>query len=388
MTGLIGVAVTSNGATRNEVAKTFMELVRIPSPSGRELKVMKYIEGYLSRLGIASRMDGAGRMVGSDAGNLIARLGSGSPRLLFMAHVDTVEDGKRAVRPSLNGGVVRSDGTTILGSDDKAGVAALLEAIKELNGLDDLPEVTCVFTVREEGGRMGATCIRKNNGTDFAFDVDGSDKPGRFVNRALGNMSFEVRVHGRESHAAVAPEKGANAIRAASLLVSRLRLGRDASGRTINIGRISGGRKLNVVPGYALLEGEVRAFDPSGIGRKLAEVKDAARRACTETSCTFELAVTKENNEPPLLIPPGSRITALARAACERAGMSFSLITLYGTMQGNVLAQKGYQVLGLCKGGSLQHSNRESVTVKELNDTRKLIVEIVKTASRLAHGKG
>ncbi len=357
-----------------------MELVRIPSPSGNELNVMKYIQQYLASLGVDSHMDAAGKIVGSNSGNLIARIGSGSPRLLFMAHVDTVENGKRAIRPVVKGSVIRSDGTTILGSDDKAGVAALLEAIKELKGRKDLPEFTCLFTVREESGRMGATCIKTNRNIDFVFDVDGSDRPGRFVNRAMGTQAFEVRIRGREAHAAMNPEKGANAVKAASMAVARASLGRDGKGRILNIGRISGGRKLNVIPGEALLEGEVRAFDRAGIDKKLSEVKGAVRRACAETGCAYRLVRSTESAEPPLSVPENSAIVRLASTAAKNAGLKFSLSTMFATIQGNVLSQKGYTVLGLCKGGSFPHSNRESVTIMELEDTKRLIIEIVKAA--------
>jgi tripeptide aminopeptidase len=324
-------------------------------------------------------MDDAGRHVDSNAGNLIAKVGSGRLAVMFVAHVDTVEDGNRAIRPVIRNGVIRSDGNTILGSDDKAGVAALLEAIREVSKEKGLPTILCVFSIREEKGVMGVKYLNVERNIPFVFDVDGSETVGRFINKTLGNFDFELNVYGREAHAARNPEKGLNAIKTAGIIVSSLNLGKDSNGGTLNIGTIFGGTSPNVIPAYSKLIGEVRGFDLSEINKRFELIKKVAEKACKATGCRYELI--KKGGVPPLNAREGqSEIMDLAKRACAAAGLRFRPTTLSATIQGNALAEMGYNVLGLCKGGKFPHSKSERIRVTELEQTKRLIMEIIKEA--------
>lgn len=362
-----------------EIVKTFCNLVKIPSPSGSEKNVMKYIRNYLKKINVACWEDNAGKYVNGNSGNLIAKIGNGKPTVMFVAHVDTVEDGKKTIKPVMQNGIIRSDGATILGSDDKAGVTALLEALKEIRNQKNLPEVIAVFAVSEEKATMGVKHLEINpKEVDFTFDVDGSDKPGKFINKALGFANFQLHLYGKEAHAAREPEKGANAIKAAGIIVSSLRLGADKKG-TMNIGRISGGRQLNIVPDYALIEGEARAYNTKDIESRLLEVKKAAKKACRLTNCKYRFA--KGIQEPPFQENRDPKIILLAKKASGLAGLKFSLLTLQATLQSNVLAEKGFNALGLVKGGKWAHSKKEHISVKEIEQTKKLIVKIIEQAA-------
>ncbi|MDE1811016.1 MAG: M20/M25/M40 family metallo-hydrolase, partial [Candidatus Micrarchaeota archaeon] len=201
------------------MANTFCRLVSIPSPSQSELGVATHIKRRLDSLGVDNYFDGAANYTKSDTGNLVAKIGNGRPSLMFVAHMDTVEDGKQRISPRVKGGVIKSAGKTILGADDKAGVTALLGAISELHKTADIPATTFVFTTTEEGGdaAMGASHIGIKEQIDFTFSVDGSDRPGMFMHQALGTMMFEVEIKGKQAHAEIRPEKGANAVKAASI---------------------------------------------------------------------------------------------------------------------------------------------------------------------------
>ncbi|MCK5633334.1 M20/M25/M40 family metallo-hydrolase, partial [bacterium] len=218
-----------------DIVKTFCDLVKIPSPSGNEKNVMKYIKSYLKKINVKYELDNAGKYVKSNSGNLIAKIGNGKPTLMFVAHVDTVEDGKKQIKPVIKSGIIKSDGTTILGSDDKAGVAALLEAVKEVKDRKNLPITFAVFAVNEEKAPMGVKYLKIREKIDFVFDIDGSNKPGTFANKALGYISFKIHIYGKEAHAAMNPEKGANAIKTAGIIISKLKLQADSKG-TLNIG--------------------------------------------------------------------------------------------------------------------------------------------------------
>lgn len=359
-----------------ELIGTFCDLVKVPSPSGSELNVARYIQKRLRSIGIISYNDGSGKAVGSNSGNIIAKIGLGKPRLMFVAHMDTVEDGSSTIKPTIRNGTIYSDRTTILGSDDKSGVTALLCAIKELCHEKNLPPTLFVFSTKEETDPMGISRLNVEKSINFVFDVDGSDAPGKFINKSLGCVTFELHIYGKEAHAGRDPEKGSHAIKTGAIIVSKLKLGKDTKGGTLNIGKIFGGTRANVIPGYSFLLGEVRAFSSSEIDRKFKFLENIVKGACKTTGCRYKLI--RKKGQMPFYTGPNKSIVYLARKASSAAGLKFSLMTIQATIQANELASKGYTVLGLCRGGRMAHSNAEHVSIKELDQTKRLIVEIVK----------
>jgi tripeptide aminopeptidase len=357
----------------------FCDLVRIPSPSGKERDVVLHLQKLLKKEGISSRIDGSAMKAGSNTGNLIAKIGSGGPTILFTAHTDTVEDGKRMVNPIVKNGRISSDGKTILGSDDKAGVAALVEALIELNKMKNTPTVIAAFVTREETGFGGVRNLDIKEKVDYAFDVDGSEPPGQFINQALGCFCFEVQITGKEAHSARNPDKGASAIKAAGVIVSKLKFGRDSHGGTLNVGMISGGKVFNVVAGSATLSVEVRGYDQKTVDKKVAEVRSASDAACKLTGCSYRIVEVK-GMKAPAFVTTDKKIIELARKSTAACGLRFSLLKLLASVQASELSSQGYTVLGLCKGGQGPHSTKESISVKELEQTKALIMEIVKQA--------
>jgi tripeptide aminopeptidase len=158
-----------------DIRDLFLELVAIPSPSGRELVLAEQIAGWLNDAGVSTRFDGSGPDNGSDAGNLIATVpgAPGRSTLLFVAHMDTVETGAEAVRPLVDDDdVIRSAGDTILGADNKSAVAAVMRTCLAARQLPAAHRATVVaaFTSREESGRMGASLLDLPSlGVDCAF---------------------------------------------------------------------------------------------------------------------------------------------------------------------------------------------------------------------------
>ncbi len=351
----------------------FLDLVRIPSPSGNEAAVAKYIQEYLKRIGIPSYADNAGRRGGSNTGNVIAKIGSGKPKLLFVAHMDTVEEGGRAINPIIKNGIISSDGSTILGADDKAAVAALMEAMKALK-TQKIPTTYCVFSIQEETTMNGVNYLDVDKDIDFIFDIDGQSSVGGFINRALGCLSFEISIYGKEAHAARNPEMGRNAIKTAGLILSSLNFGRDKRYNVLNIGTISGGTRDNVVPGTCILTGEARATSLEGIDKIIKLVEAATKKACTITKCKYRLV--KRGLIPPFNVSADAPIIKLARKASENAGMKFSLEMLTATIQASILSSRGYAALGLQRGGRYPHARNESIRIDELEKTKRLIMEI------------
>ena len=237
--------------SQERLVNSFCDLVRIDSPSGEEDEVSRHLEARLSRLGF---------QIGRDAyGNVIA-LEPGESPLLLSAHMDTVEPG-RGIKPSIQGDRIVSDGTTILGGDCKAGVAAILEGLESVaeEGLARRP-VQVVFTRDEEIGLVGATNLDYSMiSAREAVVFDGNGPVDGITGASPTYMRFDVTVKGRAAHAGVEPEKGLSAIRIASEIIAGLPQGRLDDETTFNVGLISGGSVRNAVPAEATFAGEFRS---------------------------------------------------------------------------------------------------------------------------------
>lgn len=212
--------------SKEPLTDTFCSLVSIPSPSGRESQVGRYIKLRLNRLGIRCRFDDTGAKNGSDTGNLVARIrGSGRGCIAFVAHMDTVESGKRPIKPIVSDGTITSDGRSILGVDNKSAVACLIDAADEFLKIKERPDIVLAFTTREENGVMGANYLKIGNASGiFVLDLGGAI--GTFIGGTLGYKHYKIDIVGKASHAAAEPEKGKNAIKAACLAVAELSLGK------------------------------------------------------------------------------------------------------------------------------------------------------------------
>ncbi len=259
---------------RERLLQTLTELCSIPSPSGREEPVAAYIRRSLEELEIPVEED--------KTGNLYARIPSDHSEFLFLSsHMDTVpvEGEITVIRKD---GRIRSDGTTILGGDDKQGVAAALEMARlcrEHPGTHRGLEL--IFTVEEEiGSRGGAGVEASRLKACTGFNLDGETAPGTVIRKAPHKEKFICRVEGRSSHAALEPEDGINAILLASRIIAALPLGVPGPVSTSNVGIISGGKQVNVVPGLAEFEGELRSFSPD----EFEEIRSRMEKICRETA--------------------------------------------------------------------------------------------------------
>lgn len=389
-----------------DIRELFMELVAIPSPSGRERVLAQQIADWLSDAGVHSRFDGTGARNGSDAGNLIATVPGAPerPTLLFVAHMDTVESGVEPVRPHHDqDGVIRSAGETILGADNKSAVAALMRACLAPQRLPSprRPTVIAAFTSREEAGRMGASLLDTEVlGVDCAFCVDGSQPIGTVITRALGQTTFVVAVHGRAAHAAANPEGGVDAIATAAEAVAALALGRQPGGGSASVAAIVGGSVIdrlgsgetpvrealaaaptNSVPDVAFLRGEVRGYSVEEIERTTGAIEETFRRVCAQRGATCEWTRDRDRMVPPLPGAPDSRALALVRSAIDRLpDVELELREAQATLEANYLAAS-VDVVAVASGGRRPHQTRESIAVAELEQLEALLAAIVVAAA-------
>ena len=391
-----------------DIRELFLELVAIPSPSGRERVLAEQIAEWCRDAGIPTRFDGTGSRNGSDAGNLIATVAGATdqPTLLFVAHMDTVESGAEPVRPVVDdAGVIHSAGDMILGADNKSAVAAVMRTClaAQRAPAGRRPTVIAAFTSREESGRMGASLLDLSSlGIDCAFCVDGSQPIGTVITRALGQTTFVAEIHGRAAHAAANPEAGVDAIATACEAVAGLSLGRQPGGGSAGVAAIIGGSVVarldgdtaslsvretlasaptNSVPDLAYVRGEVRGYTVEEVESTTQTIEAAFRRVCDERGATLEWIRDRERMVPPLPGAPDSRALELVRAAVEGLdGVALHLQEAQASLEANYLAAE-VDVVAVASGGRGPHQPSESIAVAELHQLEALLTRIVELAT-------
>jgi tripeptide aminopeptidase len=350
-------------ADRERLLQTFLELVRIDSPSGEEEAIAQEVGRRLSALGGEVRRDAHG--------NVIARLGSGTEPFLLSAHLDTVEPG-RGITPVIDGDTVRTDGSTILGGDPKAGVAAILEALTSLHvaGASHRP-VELVFTLGEEVGLLGSRSLDYSLVTaKQGVVLDGEGAVSEITNEAPAQYLVDVDIIGRAAHAGVEPEKGIPAILIAAEMIVELPQGRLDRETTANVGTISGGSARNAVPERCAFKAEFRSRSP----QRLAEVKQEielhlAAVAARHPKARIDAKVEKVFDGYKLA--PNHPVIQRCGTALRALGMEPRLLPSGGATDANIFAGHGIAAAVLGMGGSSFHTTREDLNITNmLNSAR------------------
>lgn len=345
----------------------FLDLVRIDSLSRREGAIAERLAAELRALGAAVEFDDAGTAVGGEVGNLIAHVpGTADVQpLLLCAHMDTVEPGL-GVKPVVDGDVIRTDGTTVLGGDDKSGVAIIYECLRACrdHGLKH-PPLEIVLTICEEVGLLGARNLdlaRVRAARGIVFD---SDAVGFVFTRAPGSNLLEVVVRGRAAHAGMAPEQGVSAIRVTAEAIAAMRLGRIDDETTANFGTINGGRAINIIPDEVRLRGEARSHDAA----KLAAQCDHMRACFMEAAARHpgsEVDMTVEPLYAAMSVSDDAPIMRLLRAAAAKTGREVTSAGMGGGCDANVLNQRGLSVVNLGTGMREIHTTNEWLKVSDM----------------------
>jgi tripeptide aminopeptidase len=367
------------------LAATFSSLVAVASVSRREAALASELTRRLDALGAEIVFDASAAATGSDTGNLIARL-AGSlnvPALLLNAHLDTVQPGE-GINARFKDGVFTSEGTTVLGADDKSGIAVILEAISVLRE-DRVPHgpIEVVLTTCEEAGLDGARNLDFSLiSARYGYALDGSDTEGIIVQSPSANR-FEIRLRGRDAHAGAHPEQGINAIHLAAKAMAGLAIGRIDRETTCNIGWIEGGIAANVVPALVTLRGEARSHDETKLERVTAGILGAFERTVSE-----QRALAGQDDLPRLearvnrsysrtRIPDDHALVTLVRSAAARLGRSMKTKISGGGSDANIFFEKGVPLGILGTGMREVHTVRENVRLADMLRAAELLIEIV-----------
>jgi tripeptide aminopeptidase len=353
---------------------TFLDLVRIDSPTGSEAAVASYVAEALGAAGMDVMVDASAPATGSDTGNLVAVLPASAPgrTLVLSAHMDTVEPG-RGIEPVMVDGVVRSAGETVLGADDKAGIAAIVESMRRLSeSARPHAKVRVVVTVGEEQGLLGAKHLSAEaTEGDIALVLDADGEPGGIVTAAPTHHTFTAMFLGRSAHAGVEPEKGISAIVMASHAIAGMDLGRLDAETTANIGSIGGGRATNVVAETAMVTGECRSLDPDRASAVRDAMDHAMHTAANEAGGSVTVTWHKEYDG--FRFAEDDPALRFVKDACVDAGLSPRTFATGGGSDGNIFASHGTPTFVLSSGMRDVHSTGEWIAVADLEALARLL---------------
>ena len=362
--------------------ETFVELVQIDAASRREGPMVRRLRAILEPLGAELVIDDAGQRLGGEVGNLIARFPGTveAPPLLFSAHLDTIEStGALRIREP-EPGVLTSDGTTILGADDRAGVAAIVEMIRAVLETDiPRPTLELVFPIAEEIGVMGSMVMDYRLLTaQVGFVADSSGPVGHIVTRAPAQQHLQITVHGRAAHAGMAPEDGINAIAVAARALAGMRQGRIDAETTANIGKIAGGKATNIVADTVELEGEARSRDPRKLAEQVTHMRWCFEEAAREAGATVDIVVT--DVYPSFNLADDHPAVHLASRALGEIGLPPLITATGGGSDANFFNAHGIASVILSTGYEHPHGHNETLYVDQLGQLAEWLYEIVRLA--------
>jgi tripeptide aminopeptidase len=350
-----------------EVLDLFTDLASVASPPGEERAVADLVLAYLRDCGLSSDEDASGPGIGSTMGNIYCRLdatAAGEP-LLLCAHLDTVPP-TAPIEPVVVDGIVRNGAGTILGADNKAAVAAMLEGVRRILA-ERRPHagIELLFTPKEEVGLVGAYAFdHRRLQSRLGFVYDQAAPIGVVILGAPYSQSLEVTFHGRAAHSGMHPEDGRSAIAAAARAIAELRLGRIDEDSTANVGTIAGGTATNVVPEWCMFIAEARSHDERGLADLVQEMQDAITFAAGVAECDVETKARKSYRG--YRFTKSDHAVTLAAAALERCGHVVSYELSGGAADANVFNERGLEVVNLANGMADIHTPAEHIAVADL----------------------
>lgn len=366
---------------KQRLLDTFLELVQINSESGNEQKIQAVLKNKFKSLGLTVIEDQASQIDNLGSNNLICTLPSTFEnqeidKVYFTSHMDTVVPGINVKPLVKDDGYIYSDGTTILGADDKAGLAAILESLNVIheNNIDH-GQVQFIITVGEEIGLEGAKQLPVELlDSDYGYAVDASSPVGTTVIGAPTQMKFDATIYGKTAHASV-PDKGISAINIAAKAVSDMKLGRIDDVTTANIGRFEGGSATNIVADKVTLKAEARSHSNERIDEQIEHMKSAVENTVQRFGTSADIDITK--SYPGFRVATDTKVTEIAKKSATELDLSPDTIIAGGGSDGNIINGFGIPTVILGVGYEKIHTKSERMPIASLNLLSQQILKII-----------
>lgn len=369
-------------AERERLHETFAALCRLQSPSGSERPVADWLTEQLRALGLAVEEDDSGPAVGSDAGNLLARVpGRATPSVLLCAHMDTVPLAA-PVEPVLADGRWENANDGILGADNKTAIAVILELARRAVAGGDPPPVgiELLFTVCEEVSLRGSREFDVSRlQSAFGYVFDHATPIGEIVTASPTHYRIVAELRGRAAHAGVRPEAGRSAVVAAARAIAAMELGRLDEGTTANVGMIEGGSAINVIPERCRIEAEVRSLDADRAATVATELVDHLQDAANAGECDLDVDV--EKMFAGYRTKPRAPQLAVAERALRACGYEPRHIDSGGASDANSFEAAGFSCTCLADGVERNHEPGERVSAADLEMMFDVAITLVDEAA-------
>ena len=361
------------------LVKTFTDLVRIDSESKNEIDVAIYIKNKLKKLGISYKIDSSKKLTKSNHGNIIATLGKNKkyPTILLSSHMDTVTNGK-SIKPVVKKNYITSDGRTILGADDKSGLAIILETLEVLkkNKLKHC-NIEVAITTCEEIGLLGARYLDYKLLKAKEGIVLDSTSPERLVLKGPSSDYFNITIRGIEAHSGINPEHGLSSIAVSAEIITKMKTGRINKNTTINIGRINGGSAVNIVPGQTEIMCEIRSHNERKIKSELSKIKKtltAANKKYKKINKNFNASIKVNRIYNSINIPKNIFIIKSILSTCKDFNYKVDLVETGGGADANFFVQNGINTVNLGTGMREFHTTKEKLILKEFYQSANIVL--------------
>lgn len=370
---------------RKRLVNEFIELVQIDSETKYEGEIAKVLKQKFTELGLEVLEDQAKEKTGHEANNLICNLRGNvkeADTIFFTSHMDTVTPGKK-VKPTIQDDYITSDGTTILGADDKAGIAVLLETIRTLkeNNIDH-GDIQFVITVGEESGLVGAKAIDTNLlQAKYGYALDSDGEVGSLIVAAPYQSKIKAKIYGKSAHAGVEPEKGVSAITVAAKAIAQMKLGRIDEETTANISYFHGGKinQTNVVCDYVEIVGEARSLQQVKLKNITEEMKKAFVEVAEQHGGSAEVEI--KEMYPGFQLNNGDPVVQIAQQTATQLGFSTKLLKSGGGSDANIFNSHGIPTANLAVGYEYIHTTNERIHIDHLINLTKFIIGIIQNVA-------
>ncbi len=364
------------------LVETFIRLVETASVSGQEAAVKDLLQQWFRQRGLTAVEDEAGQLLGGNSGNLLVQIPGTveGPTLLFAAHMDTVEPGVGIKAVVNEGGLIRSKGDTILGSDDKAAIAAMIEAYDLLKERDiPHPPLEFLFTVSEEQGLKGAKAFDFTQlEAKIAYVLDAGDSPGAIIVQSPCQNELEFTAFGRASHAGINPEDGINAIQLVAHALHAMPCGRIDEDTTCNFGGIEGGTARNIVAEFCRVKGEARSLYRGKLDALTAKLRDIFIGEVEKRGGRAEVHINFLY--PEIELDEGEEVVQMAIRAAQGIDLTPRLLSTGGGSDASIINGQGIRCANLGVGMRAVHTCNEHISIEDLVNDARWVLAIIKEA--------